>query len=68
MPTLTRQSIQDVALIFILAAMGAGGLMAMIVTGISTGRISWMASRILRVNVVQHPRHATNRKRMADRR
>ena len=42
MPTLTRQSIQDVALIFILAAVGAGGLMAMMVMGISTGRIYWM--------------------------
>ena len=42
MPTLTRQSIQDVALIFILATMGAGGLIAIIVTGILTGRISWL--------------------------
>ncbi len=42
MPTLTRQSIQDVALIFILAAMGAGGLMATIVTCILTGQIPWL--------------------------
>ena len=40
MPTLTRQSIQDVALIFILAAVAAGALIAIIVAVILTGRTS----------------------------
>ena len=42
MPTLTRKSIQDVALIFILAAMGTGVFIDIIVTVILTGRISWL--------------------------